>query len=436
MPYKNSHPILTEDFFRTNYVGDTTINDLCKISGYRHDTVKKWLLRCGLSYTKPKYRVKPQIIDKQVIVDLYTNQQLTVHEIADRLQVTVAVVKRSFDEHQIKYERFSGAQKVGLTREQLIQWHNIDRIPLNQIAKMLDKSDVWVGNQCRLWGIGVHNFAPRSTSVAEQNLLEFIRQYFPSASKRKYGRKELDIVIPERSLAIEYCGIYWHSDAVQTDSKHHLNKMLLANQHQLQLLTIYEDEYRDKQQIVQSAILAKLGKLDKKVFARNTTVVQLTSRQANQFYDSNHIQGATARQKVNVGLVNNDQIVAAMSIGLHPRNNCLTLSRYATLLNTNVVGGASRLLSHATNTLQIDRLISWSDNRWSNGNLYQQLGFTLDGQLAPTYDYVKNGVRLPMQRFTKAAIGCPDNITESAWMSDQGYHRIWNCGKIRWTWRK
>ena len=52
------------------------------------------------------------------------------------------------------------------------------------------------------------------------------------------------------------------------------------------------------------------------------------------------------------------------------------LMRYCNKLNTNIVGGASKLFSYFMNTSQPNSIVSYSDKRYFDGNLYQQLGFS------------------------------------------------------------
>jgi hypothetical protein len=108
-------------------------------------------------------------------------------------------------------------------------------------------------------------------------------------------------------------------------------------------------------------------------------------------------------------------------------------------LNTLVVGGAQKLFkackSWAINS-GTNKIISWSDNRWSQGTVYEKLGFQLDKELNVDYSYVdlKNPIkRLSKQSQKKSNTQCPANITEREWSIQRGLSRIWDCGKTRWS---
>lgn len=83
------------------------------------------------------------------------------------------------------------------------------------------------------------------------------------------------------------------------------------------------------------------------------------------------------------------------------------------------------------------KIISWSDNRWSKGDVYECLGFKLDGDLKPDYSYVNiknpNKKRISKQSQAKKKTGCPEGKTEHEWCLEKGLSRIWDCGKKRWV---
>ena len=96
------------------------------------------------------------------------------------------------------------------------------------------------------------------TSKKEKELLEWLRKIFPnSIFKENYKpewlkfdgerSKELDIYIPELSLAIEYNGVYYHS--AEFDSKfldYHQKKYEVCKTNNVDLIHVFEFENSDK----------------------------------------------------------------------------------------------------------------------------------------------------------------------------------------------
>ena len=101
------------------------------------------------------------------------------------------------------------------------------------------------------------NCYPRMSgeSRAEIELLDFVKQYFPNAHKDKKIIKpyELDIVIPELKLAIEFNGDYWHSAEFKSPG-FHLNKILETNKKGYRLIHIWENEWINNPEEIQNKL--------------------------------------------------------------------------------------------------------------------------------------------------------------------------------------
>src|SRR5690606_32397406 len=123
---------------------------------------------------------------------------------------------------------------------------------------------------------------------------------------------ELDIVIPEANIAIEYCGLYWHSE-IHKEPKYHLDKLNACIEQNIRLITIFSDEWQERQDIVKSKILQILGKSTQStIFARKCKVVTLSREQKKKFFDQYHIQGA-GPGSITYGLEYKEEVVAAMT---------------------------------------------------------------------------------------------------------------------------
>lgn len=115
---------------------------------------------------------------------------------------------------------------------------------------------------------------------------------FASTSNRSIiSPYELDIYIPDKKIAIEYNGLYWHTEEKRKDKNYHYNKWKMCKEQDIQLITIWEDEWDNKQDIVKSMISHKLGvSQDRRVYARKTTLHPLESSVARSFLDAYHIK--------------------------------------------------------------------------------------------------------------------------------------------------
>jgi hypothetical protein len=105
------------------------------------------------------------------------------------------------------------------------------------------------------------------------------------------------------------------------------------------------------------------------------------------------------------------------------------LSRFCNVLNTNVIGGASKLLSYFIKNYNPKRIISYADKDWSMGGVYYKLNFSLIGESDPDYKYIIDNNRVHKSKFRKSKLNT--NLSESNYMREQGIYRIWDCGKIK-----
>jgi hypothetical protein len=105
--------------------------------------------------------------------------------------------------------------------------------------------------------------------------------------------------------------------------------------------------------------------------------------------------------------------------------------------NYNVVGGSTKLFNEFKKWAKnqgYDRILSWSDNRWTQGNIYNVLGFTLTKEYGPDYFYYDANKKIykSKQSQKKSNTNCPKEITERDWCYNNNLFRIWDCGKKLW----
>lgn len=283
-------------------------------------------------------------------------------------------------------------------------------------------------------------------SNKEKNLKDFLEEFalIQTNLRNIIPPKELDFFIPDKKIAIEFNGIYWHTEEKGKDKNYHLSKTLLCKNNDVELIHIFEDEWDLKKDIVKSRLKSKLG-INNKIYARKTKVVEISSNDAKEFCDLNHIQGGVF-SKINLGLELDNEIVAVMSFskpnitrGKSKDNYDYELIRFCNKLDTNVIGGASKLFKYFIKKYNPQTIISYSDNRWGNGSLYNILGFEFNKNTSPNYWYVKNGHRYHRYNFTKHKLiekGYNKNKSESQIMTELGYGKIWDCGHAKWVWKK
>jgi len=255
--------------------------------------------------------------------------------------------------------------------------------------------------------------------------------------------KELDLYDPDQRLALEFCGLYWHNEnspEPRTRSYHH-DKWRRCREKGVRLLTIFDDEWRNRREICESLILSKLGMFKRRLQGRKCEVKEISKNEMRSFCDLHHLQGANKLSRVCFGLFHREEMVGAIDLGNHHRkkdSRTLVLTRLCFMPGVNVVGGAGKLFKACVGwciSNGIEKIVSWSDNRYSDGGVYEKMGFKAAGDLSPDYYYVdtKNPKRrISKQSQSKRSSQCPKEMTELEWANARGLSRIWDCGKIRW----
>ena len=141
---------------------------------------------------------------------------------------------------------------------------------------------------------------PRMTgeSRVELELLDFVKQYYPNAHKDNELIKpqELDIIIPELNLAIEFNGDYWHSTEFKLPG-FHLNKVLKANKKGYRLIHFWENEYNN-------LILKLKDILEGK---ENLNFTEDTIKLDRSFYNSIEIPGYKLVEELQPEIVNRNE---------------------------------------------------------------------------------------------------------------------------------
>lgn len=201
-------------------------------------------------------------------------------------------------------------------------------------------------------------------------------------------------------------------------------------------IRFFEYEWITKKSICQSMLDNKLNKSNR-LFARKTVIKTIFNEQSKVFLDDNHIQG-NIQSSVKLGLFYKDSLVSLMTFGKsrYNKNYEWELLRFCNKKGLSVVGGASKLLSYFEKTYKPKSLISYANKRWSNGKLYDRLGFTYLYDTPPSYYYYKlPDIRLYHRTcFQKHKLSYlltyfNPELTEVQNMLNNGYRQIFDQGQ-------
>ncbi len=293
-------------------------------------------------------------------------------------------------------------------------------------------------------------------SNAQNEISEFIENLGFKVIKNSRSiipPQELDIFIPNKNIAIEYDGLYWHSEQilskrVEDPKKYHLIKSEKCKENGIRLIHIFEDEWLYKENIVKNRLKHILGENVKTIGARKTNIIEINSKEKNKFLIEHHIQG-TDKSLIKLGAYFNNELIGVMtfckpriSLGAKEFNNeDFELSRFATKFEYSFPGLGNKMFSFFTKNYQFTKIYTYSDKRWNTGNIYGQLGMEYSHSSHPNYFYVINGERIHRFKFRKQELpnlleNFDSNLTEYQNMLKNGYDRIWDCGNDKWDLNK
>ena len=286
---------------------------------------------------------------------------------------------------------------------------------------------------------------PNRISKGEKEVLTFMetvlnKKLIPN-SKHIIPAKELDIYSIDDRLAVEYNGLWYHSSPGPNSisSLYHLDKTEACNKLGIRLIHIFEDEWTFKKDIVKSRIMNILGVSNsQRIHARKCVIKNIDSKTKNIFLEKYHIQGGD-RSSIKLGAFYDNELISIMTFsfgniskGSKKKEGVWELNRFCSNSDYHIPGIASKFLSHFKRNYSWTQIFSYADRRWSNGNLYYQLGFDLFHITKPNYWYTKGVKRIHRYNLRKRIDESKD-IPEWLLRQNEGYLRIWDCGNLKFV---
>jgi very-short-patch-repair endonuclease/predicted Zn-ribbon and HTH transcriptional regulator len=285
----------------------------------------------------------------------------------------------------------------------------------------------------------------KSDTKAEVEIRQLLSDYGVSYIKNHrqlIKPLEVDLYIPDHKLAIEYNGHYFHSEIQGKDRQYHITKTKRCEIEGVRLIHIFEGEWIKNSNLVKHKIKNILGLNRHKIFARKCEIREISKDVKKKFNEKYHIQGDTV-SCINLGLFYKNRLVQVMtfsklrkSLGNASKEGSYELARVSSVRGFNIIGGSSKLLKYFERTYNPTYLLSYADRRWSVGDVYHKLGFTLTKISQPNYWYFHKSNTLKLYHRYKFAkhhlnklLG-KYNPDDSEWinMMNNGYDRIWDCG--------
>lgn len=284
-------------------------------------------------------------------------------------------------------------------------------------------------------------------SRGEREVFEFIRDKCCDDVEQQFKIDSKSFDIRAGNMLVEYHGLYWHSNRNRTEveaKRMHETRRRLANDNGFRYIAIYEDEWRDRRELVESYLLNVFGK-SRKAGARQFEVREVTAKRARNFYNRHHLLGAGAARGRHMALTTSTgRIVACMTLGNSAEvrgqtNQVISLSRFCT--DGRAIAGAASRLFKAFNP--DGEVVSYIDLDKFEGSIYERLGFKYDSYIEPDYMTLWGGSAADMHRRHKTATrrselakleGFDPNLSERENCLNMGIYRIYHSGRVKVVW--
>lgn len=273
----------------------------------------------------------------------------------------------------------------------------------------------------------------RKGSVKEREVKDFVKSlgFEINENTKIFNGQEADIYIPACNIAIEFHGLYWHSD-FRVGKNYHLDKYVCAKNMNISLVQIFEDEWQHKKDIVKSYLRDLLGQTQPVIRADNCSVEIITQCVADDFLEKYHICGKSCAL-VNLGLMHNNELISVMSFSSHATDSENTtqetweLTRFSTKDGVDTHSAIQKLFFTFVKLHTPTSICTYIDNRWPNLGCYSNLGFLRVNEIGPCYWVIdtKYAKRLPLNNVSKQLDPTSDI---------QLVAKIWDCGHSMWQW--
>ena len=255
------------------------------------------------------------------------------------------------------------------------------------------------------------------TSYFENDVINFVKSIYNKEVlnnvRNVISPKELDIYIPNKNVAIECDGLYWHSNEIKPND-YHFNKTITCEEKGIRLLHIFEDEWNFKKEICKSIIAESLGIYKNIINSKECVVKEINEISAKEFLKNNSIYEFEVSDDY-FGLFYKDELIYVVSL----KNNQFIIQECAKL-NTFVENGLNKLINFIITQTNNSVFIE-VDRRLQNVEFYKSCGFKKVSESKPNYFYIFGHNR--EKEMSKLA--------ENYRFSEEETRRIYDCGYIK-----
>ena len=321
------------------------------------------------------------------------------------------VKKKIFEKYGVKNSfnlRSAREKRKEVTRDKSVKLHDKHNLKI----EYTDRNTILVKNQCKVhpeYEIDIKMFNNRSKiermkyyimcpicnpknsfSTMEIQMEEFLKEHninFLMNTRNIIKPLELDFYCPEFKVAIELNGVFYHSEKFKP-LNYHYNKTEICESKNIRLFHIWEDNFLKDKSIIFSMLKNVFGLTINKIYASECEIIEIFDEISRDFLKNNHIEkNVYVNESIQYGLIYNGQLVSIMIIGKN-HDGKLELHRYCTICDTDVIGGASKLLNFILSKIEWECVETYVRRDHDIIDLYEQLGFEFISKTSPNTNWI------------------------------------------------
>ena len=321
---------------------------------------------------------------------------------------------------------------------------------ISELAESLGVNYSTILQRLKKFNLDEHGNIQYSVSLKEKELVAFIKSIYSghviTNTTNIIPFKEIDIYIPEKKLAIEFNGNYWHSDKLKS-RKYHQQKTAACAKQGIQLIHFFEYEWdnMETRAKILGLISDKLGCNQKtKVFARCTSIKNIDASESKQFLEKYHLQ-KSANSSIQLGCYKDNELLGVMTFGKPRFSNNYEYEIIRLCWNPKyaVIGGTEKLFKYFISKYSPKSIITYVDISKFKGEVYDRLRFKAvkpNCITEPNYVWVYSNTNTVIPRYQaqkhrliKMGLGTEDQ-TEDEIMDNHNYLKVYDAGNLKLEW--
>lgn len=256
-----------------------------------------------------------------------------------------------------------------------------------------------------------------SSSAEEREVSDFVsRLGFVTRNNDKHviNPYELDIYIEDQKKAIEFNGVYWHSEQRRPDRNVHLSKLMRCQSKGIELLQVWEDDWKVRRSAVECLVEDFVLGTAKKISGSLSSCIL---EESDEFLVMFSLYPGRAPD-LRVGVFDSELLVSVISL-IETDSNGFEIVDYCFR-----PGYRDSIKAFVDNACSLgfsrgDKIIVKSDNCYSDGSEFERAGFLYKGLLEPDFKVlIQHDLRCDKEL-------CEDPFSENV-------NRVWDAGYLLW----